>query len=157
MSANSVTSRKACLYFLSFIVALLFGISESSAQSIPYVETCTIRYRYDAAGNRVKREFKCVVPDIYNPGPPVVAEPRGGISVVYPNPTTGVINVSFSELVSNAEFTIFSVSGSIIQTYTLTQPSVLVTFDLSAQVPGTYFITVSALNTVETHEIIKMQ
>jgi hypothetical protein len=37
------------------------------------------------------------------------------------------------------------------------QPAAMVTFDITAQVPGTYFLTVWALNRQETHTIIKIQ
>ena len=116
-------------------------------------EDCRIRYSYDAAGNRIKREYRCISHDPYGNDP----VPNTGIITVYPNPTTGVFHAEFSETVDEAYFVISASNGAVVQTYELMQPSQMVTFDITAQVPGTYFLTVWALNQEETHKIIKSQ
>jgi hypothetical protein len=137
---------------LLFVVILTFTAKHSLAQS----EDCRIRYSYDAAGNRIKREYKCItISGPYDPGPET-GNP-GSVLTVHPNPTTGVFHGSFSETVSSASFVIYASNGSVVQTYQLMQPAVMVTFDITAQVPGTYFLTVWALNRQETHTIIKIQ
>jgi hypothetical protein len=113
---------------------------------------CKIKYEYDISGNRILRQFKCdpVIPD------PDEESPHTILTLVYPNPTVGVINCVFSVATAIATFEITAVDGSLIQSYDLTQQSTMVTFDISAQVPGTYFITVWAFSKVETYTVIKM-
>lgn len=139
--------------FLLFFPILLFTTGKTYAQGS---EDCRIRYSYDGAGNRVKREHKCItISGPYDPSPEVTN--TGSVLTVHPNPTTGVFHGTFSEMVSSATFVIYASNGSVVQTYQLMQPAVTVTFDISAQVPGTYFLTVWALNQQETHTIIKIQ
>lgn len=133
--------------FFSLIIFFLLGWGKSFAQA-----GCKIKYDYDISGNRVLREFKC---DPFMPDPDTES-PHSILTLVYPNPTVGVINCVFSTPTAMAAFEITAVDGSLIQSYSLTQQSSTVTFDISAQVPGTYFITVWAFSKVETYTVIKM-
>lgn len=138
--------------FKAIVLCCLLYSGKISAQSGP-VE-CKILYGYDGAGNRIKREYKCAPTwTIYDP---VNQQDYTIFTSLFPNPTSGVITAVFSEPLSAASFLIYAANGSIIQSYNLTQQSTMVTFDLSAQVPGTYFLTVWALNKEETYTIIKM-
>lgn len=140
------------LIMLLFVSILTLIAKKTVAQS----EDCRIRYSYDGAGNRIKREYKCItISGPHDPEP--WTDNPGSVLTVHPNPTTGVFHGTFSETVSSASFVIYASNGSVVQTYQLMQPAVMVTFDITAQVPGTYFLTVWALNRQETHTIIKIQ
>lgn len=146
--------QQKSIYTVLLLAVLTLLAGNVSAQTTEGGEDCRIRYSYDATGNRIKREYKCITPHSpYDPGAPVTP----GILTVYPNPTTGVFHAEFSETVDAAYFVISASNGAVIQTYELMQPSAMVTFDITAQVPGTYFLTVWALNKEETYSIIKSQ
>jgi hypothetical protein len=54
------------LIMLLFVSILTLIAKKTVAQS----EDCRIRYSYDVAGNRIKREYKCItISGPYDPGP----------------------------------------------------------------------------------------
>ncbi len=65
---------------------------------------------------------------------------------IYPNPTTGIINI---EKTTNSEIVITDITGKIIISGTN-----LTTIDLSNQSKGIYLIKISLEDSVETHKII---
>jgi hypothetical protein len=94
------------LIMLLFVSILTLIAKKTVAQS----EDCRIRYSYDVAGNRIKREYKCItISGPYDPGPET-GNP-GSVLTVHPNPTTGVFHGSFSETVSSASFVIYASNG----------------------------------------------
>ncbi len=141
---------KRKLYLLAAIIIAICGNSFSAAAQSP---TCKIYYSYDVAGNRVKRLYDCPPPT--NPWDnPTYASPL--VHNVYPNPTTGPINVEFSAPTATASFLISDMNGAQILQYDLTQLTTIVTFDITPQVPGTYILTVMTTNTVENYPITKL-
>jgi hypothetical protein len=84
-----------------FVFLLLFAFNAAQAQTV-----CGIAFTYDAAGNRIKREYKCK--DIFEPAD------KAFEVALFPNPTTGPIAVVFSEEVKSAKLRVFNMSGGEI-------------------------------------------
>ena len=70
---------------------------------------------------------------------------------VYPNPTTGLVNLNFKNI-SNLNFEIFSINGKLIKRYIDYKNSRL---DFSNQDKGVYFIQFYVDNKVIVKKIIK--
>jgi hypothetical protein len=140
---------KPKLYLLAAIIIALCGTSFSAEAQ---VSTCKIFYNYDAAGNRIKRYYDC--PPQTNPWDEPVTSTT--IRRIYPNPTTGVINVEFYNPINTATFFITDISGNQILRYDLTQLTSIVTLNITPQVPGTYLLTVLTGDDVESYPITKL-
>jgi hypothetical protein len=138
---------KSKLYLLAAIIVALCGTNFSAA-----AQSCKIFYNYDLAGNRTKRFYDC--PPQTNPWDQPLTSTT--IRRIYPNPTTGVINVEFYNPTATASFTISAMNGGLVLQYNLTQLSTIVTFDISAQMPGTYLLTVMTPDNVESYPITKL-
>lgn len=97
-------------------------------------EVCSIYYDYDAAGNRVKREYKCV--DINTPDPhqinPVLIN-------LYPNPTAGPLTISFNELMATAHLTVYTTEAALVGELQCTSCYEL-KLDLSEPPAGAYIL-----------------
>lgn len=142
-----------------FFSAILALHTKSMAQ--PGTEICKIHYSYDAAGNRIQREYKCEQPpnpnDPVDPAhPPDWLQPDGIISNIYPVPTTGIINLVFSAPVSNAQIIITNMSGVQVLTQNITQQVSSTVVDMTALTPGTYLLSCFYQNTVESYTIPKL-
>lgn len=116
-----------------------------SAQQIP-LGSCGIVYIYDATGCRTKRTYFCNNGGSY----PQRSTIRNAVltntvevqpvNVLYPNPTTGVFNISFSSPLKNASISIRDVTGKIVQqTHAKGKTN---TFNLYGLPSGLYFIKV---------------
>ena len=71
----------------------------------------------------------------------------GSDLVVYPNPTTGLINISG---VKNAKVAVYNITGSLVAEYNNFTDEII---DLSAQANGIYFVKISSDNFVATKRI----
>jgi hypothetical protein len=115
---------------------------------------CSIRYTYDKAGHRTKREYKCEVP----PGPGTPSpwlNPGGVIRSVYPVPTSGVFHVEFSTAISSAYLYITDINGAHIMDRTISQQTNIVSFDLTPYAPGNYILTGIFGNEMESYPVTK--
>ena len=142
------------VFQILFLFALVSGLSfDTSAQSGPI--ECKIKYDYDAAGNRIKREYKCEQAWMPWDNPPHNDNPI--LSSVYPNPTTGVVTGVFTEPTANAYVTVTNMSGVVVLSQQYGQ-QMITTFsiDISMQLPGSYLLTISAFNKLESYMIIKL-
>lgn len=128
-----------------FILFCMLSVSDSYGQMV-----CRIFYDYDAAGNRVKRYYKCYdpnIPDEYHPGDWLVA-------VLYPNPTYGPITVSFDELVDHATLSVSGMSGQVL-TAAECSNCYEINCDLAQFTPGTYIINLEASSAQYTDKHIE--
>lgn len=134
------------------IVALLGFAIKSNAQT----EVCKIAYDYDAAGNRIKREYRCSTTWPIGTG----LEERTIFTTVYPNPTTGLITGVFSEpiggVAGKAVISISTMGGIVVLQQEFNYITTTINFDISQQIPGQYLLTVAAFNKVETYVITKL-
>ncbi|MBS1749804.1 MAG: T9SS type A sorting domain-containing protein [Bacteroidetes bacterium] len=126
-----------------FIPILVLASLQSFSQEIPS-GSCGLIMTYDAAGNRIKREYYC------NNGsnriaPPELAKQQDAASAdfeavdaLYPNPTTGRFFITFSKAIDNAVIQVADVNGKVIQK--VKGRGTRLEFDLSNQPGGTYFV-----------------
>ncbi|MEI3802348.1 MULTISPECIES: T9SS type A sorting domain-containing protein [unclassified Chitinophaga] len=123
---------KKLLLFAFF--AALSGISV--AQTLP-VGTCGVVFTYDAAGNRIKREYKCAAAKM-------AAETSNDSSVLlqnlYPNPTAATVNINFSRPLKNGRLFIYNTNGVIL--FQENADYLHRTLDLSNYSDGVYLIKV---------------
>ena len=120
----------------------------------------TIRYQYDAAGNRISRTI--VLQTKSAPAPAeekqtaVYTEVLSDITIkIYPNPTDGLLKVEISNLPKGqaANIWLFSVSGKLISSYK--KVSNPVSIDISAQPAGIYVMKIEAGKRLSEWKIIK--
>lgn len=139
-----------------FAVAFICNTSKSIAQSGPVV--CAVKYDYDVAGNRIKREYKCEA--TWLPTDPIGWSEPTIFTTVFPNPTTGVITGTFSTPIGgeagSALITVSTMAGITVFQQEYNQVTSSVSIDLSQQIPGQYLLTVAAFNKVETYVITKL-
>jgi hypothetical protein len=138
---------------LFFLTILLVNNTHAVAQSGP-VE-CKIKYDYDVAGNRIKREYKCEAK--WMPWDPAPIANNDVLISLSPNPTTGSVTGVFSEATDYAHVVISTMGGILILDQEYHQTINSFTIDISGQIPGNYLLTVSAFDQVESYVITKIQ
>lgn len=123
---------------------LLFAIAAFILYASAYAQittgTCAIRYTYDNAGNRISRDYFCMPGIISGTGSSNVSYQV--VTSVRPNPTTGIVDVFFSQSLSNGNIKITDARGVVIlQTKAKGQKT---TFNLSQHAAGIYFVEVKS-------------
>lgn len=146
-----------------FILSVFFlVINQSMGQSY------TVKYSYDASGNRVKRFVEELDSQENFTGDslrydtltkePVYGGGKGSKMVtLFPNPTQGILNLElkgFTEY-DKVDYTITSLAGQNLLHQRVTAS--VTRIDISSLSPGTYIVRVSAGGRVETWKIIKNQ
>lgn len=137
---------------ITFLMAACIYSGTTTAQTY-----CGLVYHYDAGGNRIKREVippaDCGLPpwgggthgkhDV-NETPATLTEPEAeSLTVTFsPNPTTTVLNVTFSSLVTEVEITIYDNSGRKL--YFTKAGGANTPLDVSGYASGVYFVSVKA-------------
>ncbi|MBW7891431.1 MAG: T9SS type A sorting domain-containing protein [Chitinophagaceae bacterium] len=148
------------------LLLLLFSL-QSFAQEIPS-GSCGLLMTYDAAGNRIKREYFC------NNGSNRIANPELArlnsevgqakqqeaadagfeeVDALYPNPTTGKFYISFSKAIDNATIQVVDINGKVVQR--VKGSGTRLEFDLSKQPSGTYFILIHTDGVIINKKIIR--
>lgn len=131
-----------------FILSAFHGI----AQEIP-VGSCGLLCSYDAAGNRISREYYCNLgPRIATtlPDEKAVFEE---VDALYPNPTTGIFFITFSKAIDNAVIKITDVNGRTVAQLKGTGNRIEVS--LAGKPAGVYFILISDGDRKVTKRIVK--
>lgn len=128
------------------------------SQEIPS-GSCGLLMTYDAAGNRIKREYYC------NNGSNRIANPELAkqeeaasagfeeVDALYPNPTTGKFYITFSKAIDNATIQVLDVNGKVVQR--VKGSGTRLEFDLSNQPSGTYFISINTNGIIINKKIIR--
>lgn len=107
---------------LLFTVLICVVAMSAIAQQIP-LGSCGIVYIHDAAGNRTKRVYFCNNGGTY-PQRPIKTIKKDEtiapgdiqlVKVLYPNPTTGIFNVTFNIPLNNATVSIFDATGKMVK------------------------------------------
>lgn len=136
---------------------LLFSL-QVTAQEIPS-GSCGLLMTYDAAGNRIKREYYC------NNGSNRIANPELAkqeeaasagfeeVDALYPNPTTGKFYIAFSKAIDNATIQVLDVNGKVVQQ--VKGSGTRLEFDLSKQPSGTYFILIHTNGVIINKKVIR--
>ncbi len=131
---------------------------QSLAQEIP-VGSCGLLMTYDAAGNRIKREYYCNNGSSRITAPELAKEQEAAsagfeeVDALYPNPTTGKFYIRFSKPLDNSVIQILDVTGKVLQQ--LKGSGSRVELDLSARPGGTYFVLIKSDGTVINKKVVK--
>lgn len=121
-----------------------------NAQSIP-INSCAIRYTYDYAGNRTTRDYFCANG--------LIAKTLDSnhsyqlIDAIFPNPTTGKFQVTFSEKLDGATVQIISAQGAVIIQTRFN--GFKADFDLSKQAAGVYFVVIRNGKNTTSFKVVK--
>ncbi|HRP34111.1 MAG TPA: T9SS type A sorting domain-containing protein [Agriterribacter sp.] len=136
---------------------LLFSF-QTIAQEIP-AGSCGLLMTYDAAGNRIKREYYCNNGSNRISSPELAKQQEAAstgfeeVDALYPNPTTGKVYITFSKPLDNAVIQILDVNGKVIQK--VKGRGTRLEFDLSGQPGGTYFILIKSNGVVINKKVVK--
>lgn len=142
-------------FFLSVFPGISFLLLTTGfAADAQETTRCKIAYSYDAAGNRIRREYRCDVP----PDPRTETEQPDGtlITGVDPNPSQGPVVGYFSKPVSSGTIELYDMNGVCLNRFDIGGNATYFRIDLSAYVPGTYLITLRLGSVVETYPIVRM-
>jgi plastocyanin len=83
-----------------------------------------------------------------------IANKTGNSFTLYPNPTTGIVNIRFGEASGNVlDITVTDITGRVIQHQIMNDGS-QAGIDLSANTDGTYFVKVAGENGTLTKKVI---
>jgi Secretion system C-terminal sorting domain len=133
-------------------------------------QVCYIKYSYDNAGNRIKREFFCgavdtisnvvVIEEPIGPSPAKTAgikitQPEGAASeiAVFPNPGTGKYRVTVTNNKTAYPLSVLSNNGQVLFTRQLDANTDFV--DLTGYPNGTYFFVFSLGKQHATLKVVK--
>ncbi len=142
------------------------------AQQLP-VGQCGIVYLYDANGARVKRVYFCN--NGTSPYPEARTEANAiaikaaqqndlnnntnanytfeKIDAIFPNPTSGIVNIEFTQPLLNTKVSIIDVNGKLLQN--VLEKTKNFQLDLSAYKTGVYFLRIDNKGKLKTYKIIK--
>lgn len=137
---------------LAIIIFFGFLLSTVHAQDI--------KYTYDAAGNRVKKEF--IIPNA--PGNTSLSNNRrftdkvDSVAIkIYPNPTQGIVNLHFdntnSQGYSSTSIRVIDISGSVL--YEKREVRQNIKIDLGNFSNGIYILQLQSNETISNWRIIK--
>ena len=124
---------------------------QSFSQEIPS-GSCGLLMTYDAAGNRIKREYYCNNGSNRISNPELAKQQEAAsagfeeVDALYPNPTTGKFYITFTKAIDNANIQVLDVNGKII--LRIKGSGTRLEFDLSNQPSGTYFVFIKSNDSV---------
>lgn len=138
-------------HLASLLILMIFSLEMSSSGQ-------NIKYAYDAAGNRIKREI--VLQTRTNPQNEAKKESYSEMLSqreirIYPNPTDGQLKVEISNLDQSDEcnLSIFNANGQNVQS--VKSKSSVAEFDISNQPKGIYILVILINGEKSTWKIIK--
>jgi len=145
----SAEQDPTAMYFLNITALILLcacSFTEIQAQIELPTSGCNIRYQYDASGNRIERDWYCYGGDIRAKSNTTLDSnevTNSRLTEVYmnvfPNPTSDLLNVQFTENMDAGHLEIFDAVGrSLLQQQGAGNSVVVDVSDLQA---GTYYIT----------------
>ncbi len=117
-----------------------------------------IKYTYDSAGNRTKKEivssstrslFSSESKQVLH-----IEEKQNHEIKIYPNPTKGIVNIQFAtENIGNGEISVYNISEELITKINFSDS--YQTIDLSTQPDGFYIIRIMLEDKVYHWKIVK--
>ncbi|WP_044269397.1 T9SS type A sorting domain-containing protein [Bacteroides timonensis] len=117
-----------------------------------------IKYTYDNAGNRIKKEIvlsstRSILSE-EDEQAPYIEEMLNHEIKIYPNPTKGILNIKIAgQNKVNGQISIYNIVGKLIEKTELSDSNQ--TFDLSAQPNGIYIMQIKIEDKVSSWKIIK--
>ncbi len=108
-------------------------------------EGCSIRYQHDVTGNRIQRDWYCWGNEVKNRGAEEDTVPdrsKARLSVVhmivYPNPASDVLTVSFTDLIPAGTLAILDASGRTVHSMWINGTTAVL--EVSGIAPGSYWL-----------------
>jgi hypothetical protein len=147
------------------VICMFCQIPNVKAQLQP--GECGIMFTYDATGSLIQREFICNNSGtVMNRKANNTVNSNDSISVssladekiikvnaLMPNPTTGRFTITLSNSLKNGKVMLLNANGKIIENKK--ENGYTITFDISNQSSGTYFVRVENEGKVFTFKVIK--
>lgn len=133
-------------FFLIVLSSILFTTVESRAQ--------TVKYTYDLAGNRIRREI--VFPRYKtNDSTHYTDQIADHVIKIFPNPTEGLLQIEVNNIQPdfNATAALFSSNGMLVSEKKNITSSI--SFNISEQPAGIYFLRFRTGEETKTWRIIK--
>lgn len=154
------------IFIFSFLIFSSF--SNLHAQGLQPGE-CGIMFTYDATGSLIKREYICNnTGEVMNKLSKTELSKNDSVSIqkisvakeeiikvnaIMPNPTTGMFTVSLATPLNNANVLLLNANGSVIEK--IRHSGSTLSFDISNQAAGIYFVRIAYEGNVLTFKIIK--
>jgi hypothetical protein len=142
---------------LIYLIALItiFATQKSEAQVPPNQSDCFIKYHYDAAGNRIKREFVCEtnLPNYKTTGTETVKSTSNENISVYPNPTFEYLYIDLPLEAKDGKVSLNDIQGKQIALFNIKRNLRISTLNL---IPGIYTITISVGKDKYVRKITKL-
>lgn len=153
---------------LQFFLLIVFVLSAfiASAQIGP---NCTIKYTYDAAGNRIKKYEQCgalktINPNITDTAPiddediddnaiSQLSDDDLDIAVLFPNPTSSTCIVSLNKEVTNATLALYDNQAKMVHHERVSGKDI--PLNLSGFSAGTYFVIINTENKSVHKTVVK--
>jgi hypothetical protein len=145
--------------FILMLIIICGLITTGFSQTPSSTTKCSIKYSYDAAGNRVKREYICETVTT-NPSPsarkpnPKDATTAAITSVVFPNPSNGMFTIQTNIPVADAIVMVYDLQGKLLKRFNYTGNSTL--FDIRALAVGQYMIQLVLADGTQVHQLQKV-
>lgn len=79
-----------------------------------------------------------------------------GITTIYPNPTSGELNIQFSDNQSNVKLELYDINGKLVKQYSLNSiaPNSVETFNLDNIVNGVYTLRILTIENQATYRVV---
>jgi Secretion system C-terminal sorting domain len=143
------------------VITSILLIIASASQALTYYMSCSIKYTYDAAGNRTQRVYQCVPLPDGTGGQPRLANPNKTNdvttieSILFPNPSNGIFVLKTSQPVQDATVNVLDLSGRILKTFAFNGNQQ--EMDIRALAEGQYSLQFIMQNNTNVHKLIKVE
>ncbi|RFS18767.1 T9SS C-terminal target domain-containing protein [Chitinophaga silvatica] len=143
---------------LFLLILAIFPLAKVCAQSLP-PNTCGLVYTYDAAGNRTQRMYVCNNARVGRDTATAAvmkelnADAIVQVNAIYPNPTTGIFQITFTKALKQARVSLIDLSGHILKQQV--ESGSILTYDISNYPAGVYYIKITEGSFSITHKLIK--
>jgi Secretion system C-terminal sorting domain len=156
---------KLLKFFIVFLCSSNLYAQGQSQCPGEQIYTCKIYFAYDEVGNRNKRWQLCACMSgssrlAQQPNTEKVEEVTSanlpiGISRIYPNPTSGLVNIAFSSPLERATVLLVDVNGKVLDTFTVSGEQTVL--NLNAYPSGLYNIVLKTNESTTTQRVIKTE
>jgi Secretion system C-terminal sorting domain len=152
--------KKILFVMCAIISSYTFGFCQGNG-IITYpngtvVTYCSIKYSYDAAGNRTNRIYSCstiVVGGSSARLPNKVDANKGVESIVFPNPSNGIFMVKTNIAIADATVLVLDGNGSVIKKFAYNGAQS--EYDIRTLALGQYMIQLVMPDGKQVHQLLK--
>jgi hypothetical protein len=155
-----------------FVIGIFYQIPLIHAQGLQPGE-CGVMFTYDATGSLIQRQFICnntgsviykTIKDETNKNDSINTANKNEIAkeekeeivkvnAIMPNPTSGKFTINFAAPLNNANVMLINAYGKVIEKRRTSGNNL--TFDISSQPSGMYFVRIDQKGKIFTFKVIK--